>query len=111
MLLPRVVEELLVAVDEETYDNVVARIAESGIFHVDEPPEELGGWRDRSFQAAYMSSQETLRRLEGYFRLVDSPVIPVDGVELRIKSWLNALGTWIGTTPRPSRCSGPPWRR
>lgn len=92
MLLPRVVEELLVAVDEETYNNVVARIAESGIFHVDEPPEELGGWRDRSFQAAYMSSQEILRRLEGYFRLVDSPVSLVDGVELRIKSWLNALG-------------------
>jgi len=49
MIIPRRLEEVLVAVDHTRYDRVVAAIAETGIFHVDEVPEELSSWKDRSF--------------------------------------------------------------
>ncbi|MEB3851679.1 MAG: hypothetical protein LRS49_03755 [Desulfurococcales archaeon] len=91
MLLPRKVEEVLIAVSEGRYDDLVRRLAEEGILHVDKPPKELGGV-DRRFQMELMRAGERLSRLEGYFRLMGVEPSTVSGVELRIPGWLEGLG-------------------
>ncbi len=90
MLLPRKVEEVLIAVSSRHYDEVVRRLAEEGIFHVDKPPHELGSV-DRRYQMEYMRASERIGRLEGYFRLMDVDPEPLSGVEIRIPGWLDAL--------------------
>ena len=91
MLIPRRLEELLVVVDSKNYNKVVASIAESGIFHVDEPLEEISGWRDRRYYISYMSAEEAVRRTESFFSLIEESPMYVQEVELKIKSWLNGL--------------------
>lgn len=91
MLIPRRLEELLVVVDSKNYNRVVASIAESGIFHVDEPLEEISGWRDRRYYISYMSAEEAVRRAESFFSLIEENPTYVHEVELKIRSWLDGL--------------------
>ena len=90
VLLPRKLEEVLIAVSSRDYDEVVRRLAEAGILHVDKPPRELGGL-DRRFQAEYTRSREKIGRLESYFELVEVEPGTVGDVELRIPGWLEGL--------------------
>jgi V/A-type H+-transporting ATPase subunit I len=90
LLLPRRVEEVLIAVSGHRYDDLVRRLAEEGILHVDKPPRELGGV-DRRFQLALMRASEKLSRLEGYFDLMGVKPSTLKGVEVRIPGWLEAV--------------------
>jgi V/A-type H+-transporting ATPase subunit I len=90
VLLPRRVEEVLIAVSSRDYDEVVRRLAEAGILHVDRPPRELGGV-DRRFQAEYTRSRERLGRIESYFYLLGVEPETVDRIELKIPGWLGGL--------------------
>ncbi len=91
MLLPRRVEEVVIAVPNSVYDAAVARLAEAGLLHVDDPPRELGGRPDRELQNAYRAAAEKASRLEGYFELAGLKARTVKGVEVRVSSWLEAL--------------------
>lgn len=90
MLLPRKVEEVLIAVGSTHYDEAVRRLAEAGILHVDTPPSKLGRV-DRRFQAEYTRAREKASRLEAYFRLAGSEPEVASRVELRIPGWLEGL--------------------
>ncbi len=89
LFIPRRLEEILVAVDDSNYDKVVTAIAETGIFHVDELPDEISGWRDRRYYLAYMSAEEAVRRAEGYFHLMEENPMYLQEVEIKIRSWLS----------------------
>lgn len=90
MILPRKVEEVLIAVGARHYDEVVRRLAEAGLMHVDKPPEELGRV-DRRFQTEHTRAREKLSRLEAYFQLVGAEPETLRSVELRIPGWLEGL--------------------
>jgi len=90
VLLPRKVEEVLIAVSSKDYDEVVRRLAEAGILHVDRPPRELGSV-DRRFQAEHTRSREKIGRLESYFALLEVKPETAEQVELRIPGWLEGL--------------------
>ena len=91
MLISRRLEELLVVVDSKDYNEVVANIAETGVFHVDEPLDEISGWRDRRYYLAYMSAEEAARRAESFFVMIGENPAYNNEIELRIRSWLNGL--------------------
>jgi V/A-type H+-transporting ATPase subunit I len=91
LIIPRRLEEVLVVLDSTRYDRAVAAIAETGFFHVDEPLEDLSGWRSREYYLAYMMAEEALRRAEGYFKMLAEEPSYKEEVELKISTWLNGV--------------------
>ncbi len=92
MLLPRKVEEVVISVPHRVYDRVVKALAESGLFHVEKPPRELGNGVDRSLVQAYNAATEKVSKLESLFRAVDLEPRLVRDVEVRVNKWVNAVG-------------------
>lgn len=69
MLLPRTLEEVVLAVPARDYDRVVAGLAVEGIFHVDTPPQGVKGEVDRSYRSLLTQASERSSRIRQYFEL------------------------------------------
>jgi len=88
VLLPRRVEEVVVAVPLSLYDTVVAAVAEAGIFHVDEPPKDFKvGSASRRYRSLYARVSEKASRLESYYRAVGAEPSIVEGLSLEGSDW------------------------
>ena len=91
MLVPRKLEEVVIAVPLQLYDRVVAALASEGIFHVDEPPNKLPGSLERKYRVAYSQASEKLSRIRQYFALAGIEPYTVKGLELQVGSWIGSF--------------------
>ncbi len=95
MLVPRKLEKLLVAVPDSVYDAAVARIASLGVFHVEEPPGDVGGRVERGYRLAFAQAQERASRIESYFALAGEEPRTVRGLELRVGNWVESFKRYL----------------
>ncbi|WP_131159682.1 V-type ATP synthase subunit I [Aeropyrum pernix] len=87
MLLPRMLEEVVLAVPARDYDRVVAGLAVEGIFHVDSPPQGVKGEVDRGYRALLTQASERSSRIRQYFDLAGVEPYRVSGVEIEVGGW------------------------
>ncbi len=91
MLLPRRVEEVVVTVPARLYDDAVAALAESGIFHVDEPPRDFArGYVSRKYRGLYARINEKAGRIESYYKALGLEPSRVEGLKIEASSWEEA---------------------
>ena len=95
MLLPRKLEKVVVAVPLRYYDEVVARLAVAGIFHVESPPKEIGGSVDREYRLAFNSAREKASRIEGFFSVLGLKPETASGLKIKIGSWLDSYKRYL----------------
>jgi V/A-type H+-transporting ATPase subunit I len=91
LLVPRKLEEVLIAVPLPVYDRVVAALASEGIFHVEEPPPGVPGSVDRRYRSALAQASEKQGRLRQYFALAGREPYTVRGVEISVSSWIESF--------------------
>lgn len=92
MLLPRRVEEVVVAVPIPLYNKAVEALVKEGLFHVDEPPRDVkGGQFSRKYRSLYARINEKHSRLESYYKSLEIEPSTVEGLELRAGGWEEAF--------------------
>ncbi len=92
MIVPRRLEEVVIAVPLKLYDRVVAALASEGIFHADEPPRGVPGTLERAYRTAYSQASEKLGRLRQYFAVAGVEPRTVKGVEINVSSsWIDSF--------------------
>ncbi|MEB3760597.1 MAG: hypothetical protein GSR81_07120 [Desulfurococcales archaeon] len=90
MLLPRRVEEVVVAVPRHLYDKTVAKLAEIGVLHVDTPPKVKGGEVNKAYRTLYVKISEKANKLENYFRVLGLEPETISGLSLEAGGWEEA---------------------
>ncbi len=90
VLLPRKVEEVLVAVPNSLYDAVVASLAEEGVLHVDRPPNIRGAAGEAKYRILYTRVSEKTAKLESFYTLLGVEPETVKGVTIEAGSWEEA---------------------
>ncbi len=90
MLLPRKVEEIVIAVPRHLYDLAVAATAEAGVLHVASPPEVEGAEYERKYRTFLARVSEKVSRLETFFKAAGEEPRTVRGVTIEAGSWEEA---------------------
>ncbi len=90
MLLPKKVEEVVIAIPLHLYDKTVAKLAEVGVLHVDTPPKVEKGEISRKYRVLYTRISEKVNKLEGYFRVLGREPETIKGLSLEAGGWEEA---------------------
>ena len=91
MLVSNRLEEVLIAVPNDDYDRALAAIANSGLLHVEEPPEPLKDYLNRSYRRIALEAAEKRSKLEGILKVLGVEPRSTGVVEIRVKDWQQAF--------------------
>ena len=91
VLLPRKVEEVVIAVPNTLYDSVVSELSSHGLLHIDEPPRIKEAKASPRYRILYNKISEKHAKIESYYTVLGVEPEKVSGVELEAGSWEEAF--------------------
>ena len=94
-MVPRRLEEVVLAVPQQHYDRLIARLAMEGLFHVDEPPEGVGGAIERGYRQLQTQAGEKVSRARQFFSLAGVEPERVSGVEIEVGGWAESFARYV----------------
>jgi len=90
LIISNRLEEVLIVVPNENYDKALASLANASIINVDEPPEPLKNYTNRSYRRIALEAAERKSKLEGVFKALDLEPSPSEQVTITVKDWEQA---------------------
>ncbi len=91
MIVSNKLEEVLIAVPNDSYDRALAAIANSGILHVEEPPDPLKYYMNRAYRKVALEAAERKSKLEGIFKAIGVQPSPGGFIEIKVRDWEQAF--------------------
>jgi len=90
LIISNRLEEVLIVVPNENYDKALASLANASIINVDEPPEPLKNYTNRSYRRIALEAAERKSKLEGIFKALGLEPKPSEQVTVTVKDWEQA---------------------